>query len=254
MRSGLVVFVTGTGTGVGKTFVACALVRALRARGVDVGAMKPVATGCSKGPGGRLVSEDASALLAASGASDPLELVTPQAFEPPLAPTAAARLSGASFDKARVLDAFRELASRHRALVVEGVGGLLVPLGERYTVRDLARELGAPLLVVARDELGTINHTALTVEAALSGGLQVRGVVLDRPPGGGPDLSVETNAEEIERLTGVRVLARLGPSDQETAARVFTDDVLERIFGDAWPGGEPRPQRRRAARTDGHER
>ncbi len=257
MSEAKALFVTATGTGVGKTFVACAIAAALRASGRDVGVMKPVATGCRYSgdtklncgdkasrmrntqrqlsivsPEYRLESEDSRALIAASGASDAMELVTPVAFEPPLAPTAAARASGGEVDLARVLDAYRELEGRHEFLIVEGIGGLLVPLGDGYTVRELARDFGCPLVIVARDGLGTINHTALTVEAAASAGLEVRGVVLNRTPEMAADLSCATNAEEIERLAGVRVLARLGPSDGcETAARVFTDEMLGALFG-----------------------
>jgi dethiobiotin synthetase len=225
------IFVTGTDTEVGKTFVACAIARHLSARGADVGVMKPVASGCAP-DGGSLRCDDAEELIAASGSGDPPELVTPVAFEPPLAPTAAARVSGRPFSREKLFSAFAALRSRHEVLLVEGIGGLLVPLDGRRTVRDLAREMNAPLLVVARDALGTISHTALTCESARGAGLDVRGIVLNRPPSVEPGPSAETNAEEIEALTGVRVAVRLGPCESwERAAQLLDEEVVDGLVG-----------------------
>jgi len=238
-------FVTATDTGAGKTFVSCALALALRALGRDVGVMKPVATGCRRLADGTLVSADAEALVAAAGASDPSGLVTPAAFEAPLAPTAAAAREGrGGADVAQILAAYAELLRRHETMIVEGIGGLLVPLAGRYTVRDLARDMACPVLIVSFNRLGTISHTALTVESARAAGLDVRGVVLNSPPGLGADESSQTNAEEIERLVNVRVLARLGTlEDAAAAARLpvravartqtgtFDEEVVAVLFG-----------------------
>jgi len=166
-------FVTGTDTGVGKTLVACALAAALRARGIDVGAMKPVETGV--GPEG---PSDAQALAAAARAGDPLDAVCPQRFALPAAPSVAAAEAGCRVDLGAIRRAFDALARRHEWLVVEGAGGLLVPLHDDFTMGELARELELPLLVVARAALGTINHTRLTLEAAAARGLRVAGVVI----------------------------------------------------------------------------
>lgn len=220
------IFITGTDTGVGKTYVACALAHALRQRGVDVGVMKPIATGCTPDASGRLVSEDALALSEAARSKDPMELINPEAFAPPLAPSVAARLSGRTLDIQRLMRAFRELRTRHQVLLVEGVGGLLVPISEHHTVRDLAQKLALPLLIVARNALGTINHTALTVEASRTAGLEVLGIVLNRHPGLlADDPSVETNAEEIERLSGARVLARF----TEGAGPHAADSLIDKL-------------------------
>jgi dethiobiotin synthetase len=196
-------FVTGTDTGVGKTEVACALVSGARAAGLDVGAMKPAQSGATPGE-----ASDAERLREAAGGADPLELVCPYQFAPPLAPGVAARLAGVEISLARLLEAARALASRHAALVVEGAGGLLVPLTPTQTFADLAVALGLPVLVVARAGLGTVNQTALTLEALRARGLVVAGVVLNRTVAG-DDPSVPHNAGEIERLGGVRVLATL---------------------------------------------
>ena len=205
-------FVTATDTGVGKTAVACGLVAGWRARGLDVAAMKPAQSGVGDGE-----PSDAALLAAAAGGGDPPELVCPYSFAAPLAPGVAARLAGVEISLARILAAARALAARHEALVVEGAGGLLVPLGPRETYADLAVALGLPVLVVARAGLGTVNHAALTIEALRARGLALAGVVLNRAaPGGDP--SEPHNAAEIERLTGARVLASL-PFDPDPISR-----------------------------------
>jgi dethiobiotin synthetase len=205
-------FVTATDTGVGKTEVACALVSGARAAGRDVGAMKPAQSGDEPG-----VPSDAERLAAAAGGGDPPGLVCPYRFAPPLAPGVAARLAGVEISLPRILEAARTLSARHQALLVEGAGGLLVPLTPAETYADLAVALGLPVLLVARAGLGTVNHVGLTVEALRSRGLVLAGVVLNRT---GPvdDPSVPHNAAEIERLTGAKVLASL-PYVRDIAAR-----------------------------------
>jgi len=189
-------FVTGTDTGVGKTVVACALVRGLRARGVDVGAMKPIETGVQdEGP------RDALALREAAGGGDALDAVCPQRFALPAAPTVAAAAEGRRVELDAVRRAFAALAARHDCLVVEGAGGLLVPAAEGVSMADLAGELGLPLVVVARASLGTINHTRLTLEAAAARRLALAGVVISHG-------SAPLTAAERENLAALR--AELG--------------------------------------------
>ena len=157
-------FVTGTDTGVGKTVVARAIIQALRAEGVDVGAMKPVETGV-----GRDGPADALALATATDHSEPLELICPLQFELPAAPSVAAADAQSPLRLEAVRSAWRTLQSRHEVMVVEGAGGLLVPLMENFDMADLALEMGLALVIVARPALGTINHTLLTIrEAELS--------------------------------------------------------------------------------------
>jgi dethiobiotin synthetase len=196
-------FVTGTDTGVGKTEVSCALVAEARAGGLDLAAMKPAESGVAPGQ-----PSDSERLRAAAGGGDDPALVCPYRLAAPLAPAVAARLAGVEVRLEVILDAARALQARHAALLVEGAGGLLVPLTARHTFADLAVALGLPVLVVARAGLGTVNHTALTVEALRARGLAVAGVVLNRT-GPADDPSVPHNAAEVERLTGARVLATL---------------------------------------------
>lgn len=198
-------FVTGTDTGVGKTVVACALAEQLRARGIDVGVMKPIETGVgAQGP------LDAIALAEAAGAADPIELVCPLRLALPAAPDVAAAAEHRVLDLGAVRQAFDALRMRHERLVVEGAGGLLVPIAEGYAMADLARELGLPLLVVARGALGTVNHTRLTLEAAEARGLAVAGVVISHGPT--PLASADVaNLGALRRWLGTRLVGELPP-------------------------------------------
>ncbi len=230
-------FITGTDTDVGKTVVTAALAHAFKQRGMSVGVMKPVATGCRRGPGGRLISSDVEQLLRASGAADPVELVSPYRFAPPAAPlVAAAEASSAvppsviSLD--RVEEAFHQLARRHDFVLVEGIGGLLVPLNEKQTVADLARRLGLPVLIVARAGLGTLNHTLLTIETARSAGLDIFGVVLNGGTGR-PSLAERTNPAVIERLGGVKIVSTIPklskPSVKQIASHLKIPAILQEL-------------------------
>lgn len=206
-------FVTGTDTGVGKTRVASAVASALVSTGRRIGVLKPVATGVER-VGGRERCEDAERLAAAVAPAPPLDRVAPIRYDAPLAPPVAARLAGETLESDRVRTAVRAALTwwrgRAEAMVVEGVGGLLCPLAEGATVADLAVELDYPLVIVARRGLGTLNHTLLTVEAALRRGLRVAGVVLNTPVPGPDGPAERTNAEELaRRLDGVGILAEL---------------------------------------------
>jgi dethiobiotin synthetase len=168
-------FVTGTDTGVGKTVLSAALLAAMAAAGEAVCAHKPVVTGLDEADAPEGWPPDHE-LLALAAAMEPDE-VAPLRYGPAVSPHLAASLAGERIDPAQVLAAARAAGADH-TLVVEGVGGLLVPLNADYAVRDLAAQLGLPLLIAARPGLGTINHTLLALEAARAVGLDVRAVVL----------------------------------------------------------------------------
>jgi dethiobiotin synthetase len=167
-------FVTGTDTGVGKTVLAAALVAALRASGVRVAAHKPVLTGLDEPEPGRPADHE----LLGGAAAMPPEAVAPLRFGPAVSPHLAADLAGTAIDPDALVAAARATADGADAVVVEGVGGLLVPIAPGWSVRDLAVALRLPLVVAARPGLGTISHTLLTLEAARAAGLDVRAVVL----------------------------------------------------------------------------
>jgi len=206
------IFVTGTDTGVGKTYVSALALRLLRVQGVDVGAMKPIETGVVPGntrtaPAGgaagveRSVSHwgDAELLLKASGATDELHLVSPYRFKAPVAPIVAARMEGGRIDPSRIRVAFHTLSSRHAFVLVEGAGGILVPVTEAYSMADLAVDLGLPVIIVASSVLGAINHTLLTLEACKARGLTAAGVVLNNMSPGS-DQARRTNLEVLSEL------------------------------------------------------
>lgn len=200
------VFITATDTEVGKTFVAAGLARALKDLGLDVGVMKPIASGGRRTKAG-LVSDDALELAKAAQTMDEPALVNPVCLEAPLAPLVAARLEGRRVDLGVVWRAYETLAERHDFLVVEGVGGLLVPIDEGATVLDLIAMLRLPVLVVTRPTLGTINHTLLTVRHAREHGVDVVGLVVNAAEPVEPGAAVETNPAVLEEWARVPVLA-----------------------------------------------
>jgi dethiobiotin synthetase len=193
--------VTGTDTGVGKTIVAAAIVAALRARGIDAIGLKPVVTGTEEPPAPPWPA-DHELLAAVSDA--PVQEVNFIAYGPPVSPHLAAELSARALDPAVLVSGVQRAIEAHQAVIVEGVGGLLVPLSGSYDLRELAAELGLPLVVVARPGLGTINHTLLTLEAVRSRGLDVAGVVLNPWPSE-PDAMLRSNRETIATLGAASV-------------------------------------------------
>lgn len=201
------IFITGTDTGVGKTVVAAGLAMVLKERGVKVGVMKPVATGCQN-IGASLVSPDAVYLFEAAQ-NEYAPLTSPVRFRHELAPSVAASLENKPVDVKRIQWAYQELHKHYDFVIVEGAGGLLVPITSHYYMANLARDLGLPLLIVARGSLGTINHTLLTVEAALVRGLEVRGVIFNRVPTVNYTLAEATNPKVIHEISGVTVLGSL---------------------------------------------
>lgn len=202
-------FVTGTGTGVGKTVVAAVIARTLAARGARVAVFKPALTGLEEAG-----EADHELLRRAAGSAQSDDEVAPYRFGPPASPHLAADLAGEKIDPGALLAAAGAAADQADVLVCEGVGGLLVPLAPGYLVRDLAAALGLPVVLAASPGLGTINHTLLTLEAARAAGLALERVVLTpwpQPPG-----AVEaSNRETIAELGAVAVatLPRIDISD-----------------------------------------
>jgi dethiobiotin synthetase len=208
--------VTGTGTGVGKSVLAGAVVARLRAEGVRVRALKPIITGLDEPPEPCWPPDHELLARAAGCSSDEVALMR---FGPPVSPHLAAELAGRAVDPGWLCGAVREAAAGAEAVIVEGVGGLLVPLSGDYAVRAFARDLGLPVLIAAAAGLGTINHTLLTLEAARAHGLDVVAVVLTPWPGrpGAIELS---NRDTIARLGAVEVhtLPEISSADPQLLA------------------------------------
>lgn len=199
------VFITGTDTGVGKTVVSCALARGLREAGIDIGVMKPAETGVTAaGP------EDAQALAAAAGVEDALDLICPLQYSIPAAPEACARDEKRPAEFGPILEAYEKLTHKHDHVLVEGAGGILVPISMQQSMADLAARLDLPVLIVARASLGTINHTLLTLEACDARKLEVLGVVISHSTGplSNPD---QANFAVLRDLLGDRLIGEILP-------------------------------------------
>jgi dethiobiotin synthetase len=219
-------FVTGTDTGVGKTVVAAAIAAALTARGHRVAARKPIITGLND-PAPPEWPPDHE--LLARSADCPLSEVALAGFAPPVSPHLALELTGTELEPARLVSSLLQAGRTADVLVVEGVGGLLVPLTGEYDVRQLALALELPLVIAARPGLGTINHTLLTLEAARAAGLEVIGVVLTPWPQQ-PSVIERSNRSTIERLgrTEVAVLPRIASGARTLLAGAGEHLPLER--------------------------
>ena len=208
MRRCAGVFVSGTDTGVGKTAVAVALAAWARAQGWNVGVMKPVATGGTRsGSRGPLLAGDARALARAAGVDDEPQLVNPICLAEPLAPWTAARRGGCAITWAPIQRAAEELRRRHQLLIVEGAGGLLVPLSRSFMVAHVAQRLRLPVLLVSRPGLGTLNHTLLSLACLRQLDIPCRGVLINyaAPPARDPParLAERTNPSLLRSWTRV---------------------------------------------------
>ncbi|HWB54145.1 MAG TPA: dethiobiotin synthase, partial [Tepidisphaeraceae bacterium] len=191
-------FITGTDTGVGKTLIAGAISAYLRSRGRRVAVCKPVATGCVTRREG-LVSEDAEFLAHHADANFPLHIICPQRYVEPLAPAVAAEREKRPLDWQAIAQSLRQMSADSEIMIVEGVGGILVPMDNKHTVLDMVKWLSLPTVIVARAGLGTINHTLLTIQALKSAGASIAGVIINQYPAETPGVAEETNPRQIEK-------------------------------------------------------
>jgi dethiobiotin synthetase len=189
--------VTGTDTGVGKTFVTCGLVRFSRSKGIDSVGMKPICTGDN---------HDVHQLLEACGSCEPEHLINPVWYRTPVAPYTASIIEDRLIDLGSIRDSFELLASRHSSVLVEGAGGIAVPILAHYDFRDLARDLHLNVIIVAANRLGVLNHARLTVEAVRAAGLKCSLIAMNSAPSDF-DISQPTNLSALESLVDVPVLA-----------------------------------------------
>jgi dethiobiotin synthetase len=191
-------FITGTDTGVGKTHVTAALLTKLRQQGVKAAAFKPIACG----PGGR---NDAKIYRRIMGNEVSLDAINPVYLRLPLAPSVAAKLEGREISRHVIRTAYRSLLAAYPVVLVEGAGGLMVPIQRDYFIADLAKELDLPVVIVCRLSLGTINHTTLTVRQAQITGLKVAGIILNDTLGR-RGMAERTNISYLPDVTGVPLL------------------------------------------------
>ena len=225
-------FITGTDTGIGKTIVTAAIGAYFARRGLRVAVSKPLASGCPRMREG-LVSEDAEFLAAACDCRFALNVICPQCFAEPLAPAVAAERAGETIDWEGIERSWRQMSGAADLMLIEGVGGLLVPLDHQHTVLDLARATGYPVLIVARPGLGTINHCLLTIAALRAADLPIAGVVINAYPAEAADVAEETNPRMIERFGQVPVLC-LVPRAAEPLRPQLTPDIHAAIETVDW--------------------
>lgn len=220
--------VTGTDTGVGKTTVTCAVAAALARRGSRVGVVKPAETGCEE-IAGQLFPADAALLKFFSGCDSSLENICPYRARAPLAPAIALAREGIRLRLESVVASTNRLADSYDLTLVEGAGGLLVPLAGSATFADLARQCGLSLVVVVGNRLGALNHARLTIDWACFNDLEVTGYIVNQLAPAS-DLAAETNIETLERLLGrsMGVLPWLGRIECSTADRARLADEAER--------------------------
>lgn len=222
-------FVTGTDTGVGKTVVTAALARCLRQRGYQVGVMKPIETGVPAHRPAEPDRSDANRLRRAAASSDDWALINPYRFAAPLAPVDAARMEGQVVTLQPIREAFQTLKQRHQILLVEGAGGLLVPISEDRDMSDLIRELACAVLVVGRVSLGGFNHARLTLESLARRTLPVLALVLNQIREAG-DQEEEGQQRSTARLLRERSpVPVLGPLPVERRLNTDWDAGIEQL-------------------------
>jgi len=211
-------FITGTDTGVGKTEVAACLASMFYQKGYKVGVMKPFATGVKD------ISEDARILKRASKSVDSIEIINPISFKLPLAPLVAARLEKKQINFCAIVDKFRRLRKLNDILIVEGIGGVMVPIYEEkrktFYVIDMIKRFNLPVILVSRPNLGTINHTLMTIKILQDRKIKIAGIIINYASKVKNDLSIETNPEIIERLSGVNVLGIMPYNKDRSKRRI----------------------------------
>jgi dethiobiotin synthetase len=227
------IFITGTDTGVGKTFVAEGLIRAVREKGLNVCPMKPLETGCRLRQG-RLIPADTVRLIRASGVDEEIDLINPYRFNQPLAPSVAAEIEGMKINRKRIFSAYDRLSKKYDITIVEGAGGVMAPVFKKYLFLDLINDLKLPLVIVSRPGLGTINHTLLTIDAVKNKGLNILGVIINYPVNIKIGLTEKTNPEVIEKLGGSPVLGVVPYLKNPSDSRI--QKIFERIAAKILPG------------------
>jgi dethiobiotin synthetase len=210
-------FITGTDTGVGKTVIAAALILVIKHMGFRVCGMKPIETGCLKSKfkiqnskfkikEKVLIPADGMFLKETADVDDSIDVITPIRFEKPLAPFSASEIEGIPVDIEKIKKAFESLLKKYDMVVVEGIGGLLVPINRNYFVYDLIKQFALPIIIVSRPNLGTINHTLLTVNYAIKEGFNVAGIIINFSQSPEKTLAEETNPKIIRQISPVPLI------------------------------------------------
>ena len=220
-------FITGTDTGVGKTVVTAAILAWLRHQGLKTGVMKPLETGVD-GECSSAANSDALFLMECGDIQDDLSEVCPIRLKPAASPYQAALIENRTLEPETIVAAYRTLSEQYDWMLVEGIGGVHVPITRDYRVVDLMRDLGLPAVVVTRYQLGTLNHTLLTLDALQQNGIPVKGIVFNRTASGELDAIEQDQPRLIEALSGVKILGEF-PSIDNLSTQSFTPETLKRL-------------------------
>jgi dethiobiotin synthetase len=212
-------FITGTDTDVGKTYITAGLAVAIRKIGIDVGVMKPFAAGSAQKKGYK--SEDIEILSRAAMACDPENLVNPQFFKIPASPYTAWKKLKTKPKISTVLSSFKKLTKLHDMILVEGMGGIMTPILKNYYITNLIKEMKIPTVIVTRSKVGTVNHTIMTVKMCEKYKIPIKGIIINNFDKGYP---IKDLTRDLENLTGVKVLGSI------PFIRDMSDELLYRIF------------------------
>ncbi|MBI4654721.1 MAG: dethiobiotin synthase [Nitrospirae bacterium] len=223
------IFITGTDTEVGKTYVVAGLITAFMKMGFKVCPMKPVETGCAM-KGEKLIPQDVIKLIKTADTKEPIDIISPYRFKLPLAPAVASEIEGYRIDKRRIFSAYKYLSCKYDITLVEGAGGIMAPVYKKYLFLDLIKDLNLPIIIVSRPSLGTINHTLLTIEAVKGRGIDILGVIINYSSKVKKGLAEKTAPDAIERLGGVSILGAVPYSNTNTPylKRVFYE-IMKKI-------------------------
>ena len=213
-------FITGTDTDVGKTYITAGLAIMLRKMGVDVGVMKPFAAGVVQKKGYK--SEDVEILTKSAQTNDPENLVNPQFFPIPASPYTAWKKLKIKPKIPLILSGFKKLSNMHEMMLVEGMGGILTPILEDYYVTNLIKDMKIPTIIVTRSKVGTVNHTLMTVKMCEKYKIPIKGIIINNFDDGG--YPINQLRKDLEALTGVKVLGSIPFIDD------MSDESLHRIF------------------------
>lgn len=217
-------FVTGTDTNVGKTVISAGLVRALVNKGIDVGVMKPFATGKPQSKG--FLSEDAEILAKAAKTSDPETLLNPQFFSIPASPFTASINLNQQVDLSKVMSGYEALEKKHETMIVEGIGGVMTPILEDYFVANLIKDMDLSTIIITRTKIGTLNHTLLTTKICDHYGISIKGIIINNFDSEGyPVLELK---RDLEKLCGSKVLGII-PRLSDLSIDTFSDVVTKEI-------------------------
>ena len=220
-------FISGTDTNVGKTVVTACLLAFYRKQGINTGIMKPVETGVDPGCSSE-ANSDAKFLLEISGNRDTLEEVCPIRLKPAAAPLQAARMTNQSIDIDFIMENFHRLQAKHDQVLVEGIGGIMVPIKPDYLVSDLIKDIQLPLIIVSRIALGTLNHTLLTLKAAQQAEIEIAGIIMNRPKSRPLNKIELEQTALIQELSGIPILGEcpfLGPISTEQFDNKLADKI-----------------------------